>query len=110
MRTNEERIAAMHKKAGEMKRVRQLRRGLAVRGGALAVCLAAVIALALVLPGLAEGMTVNGHTAVMAASIISNNAAVGYIVVGIASFLLGIAFTVFCVSLQKWKRDGGGRS
>ena len=33
MRTNEERIAAMHKKAGEMKRVRQLRRGLAVRGG-----------------------------------------------------------------------------
>ena len=83
MRTNEERIAAMHKKAGEMKRVRQLRRGLAVRGGALAVCLAAVIALALVLPGLAEGMTVSGHTAVMAASIISNNAVVGYIVVGI---------------------------
>ena len=110
MLTNEQRIAAMHEKAEVLRRERQRRRILSVQAASLAVCLAVVAALAAVIPGLTENAMLNSGQTGMAASIFSDNAFLGYIVVGVAAFLLGIAFTVFCVSLKKWKDGGGGKS
>lgn len=41
----------------------------------------------------------------MNASIFSTNSALGFIVIGVIAFLLGVALTVFCFRLKDWEDD-----
>ena len=103
MRTNEERIAALHERVHEMeieKRKRRVREA-GVSGTVLGII--AVFAFAFLMPG----MMANIHPLVIAknlnASIFSNSSILGFLVIGIVAFLLGITVTVFCFRLKKWE-------
>ena len=54
MRTNEERIAAMHKRAAELEKEKRQRRVLIIQAVSAAACFAAVIALAFFMPGFSQ--------------------------------------------------------
>ncbi len=113
MRSNEERLAALHARAAELKSEKRTRRVAALQAVSACLCLAAVIALALAMPGLATSVTAETAETVMRASLFAGSSALGYIVVGVVAFLLGAAGTVFCFRLKKWRADkdkGDGRS
>lgn len=104
MRTNDERLAALHKRAGEIKKENRSRRVRLIQYASCAACFLLVITLALWIP-VTEGTLIPSGTGSMSASIFSGSGYLGYIVIGIVAFLLGCAVTVFCFRLRKWQKD-----
>lgn len=104
MRTNSERLAAMHKRAGEIEN--EKRRG-RVRLASFASCVAGlllIIAFSLRMPE-TSGTLAPGGAGSMSASIFSDSGCLGFIVIGIVAFLLGSAVTVFCFRMKEWRRN-----
>lgn len=103
MRTNEERIEAMHSRAQQItwERRRKTSRVLSISG--VAACLAFVICMSAWLPG---GLSPS-HTGTpqnnMYTSAFGESTALGYIVIEITAFLLGAFVTIFCYRLKKWR-------
>ena len=105
MRTNEERIAAMHKRAAELEKEKRQRKVRIIQALSAAACFAAVILLAVFMPGFSQSLGSGNSQGGMSASIFSESSALGYIVIGVLAFLLGTAVTVFCFRLKKWQKD-----
>ena len=107
MRTNEERIAAMHERAGELNRERRMRRVRILQAGSAAAAFAFVILLAVLVSGTAPAGadSAAGAAAGLHASIFAGNGMIGYIVTAIIAFMLGAAVTVLCIRLRKWQRE-----
>lgn len=105
MRTDEERIKAMHKRAAQLSRQKRTNKVKLLQAAGAVVSFAAAIMLAIFVPQFTETDTVNpaGQTGGMSASIFGNSTALGYIVIAIIAFLLGIAVTMFCFRLRKWQ-------
>lgn len=101
MRSTDERIAAMHTRAAEIKREQIKRRNTIIGTVSVLACFAVVIGIALAFPSLMAGVTPTVENDSMIASIFSGNGYLGYIVIGTLAFLLGAAVTVFCVRLQR---------
>ena len=101
MRTNEERIAAMHVRANEIKKEDGVRRNRIIEVSSIAAGIVLVILLAVAMPGYAGLLTPEATTDAMSASIFSESSALAYIVIGALSFLLGITATLFAFRLKK---------
>lgn len=109
MRTNEERIAALHGRALQLKRERKNQQFAVICAVSGAVCLGVLIGLAAMMPGVSDSrFTVEASNA-MNASIFSGSSSLVYIVISILAFLLGITVTVFCFRMKKWldEKDRG---
>ena len=102
MRTNEERITALHERAGKLSRERRRRQFAAVCAASAAVCIGLLIGLACLIPKTVENPTVEYAKNSLNASIFSGSNMLGFIVIVILAFLLGITVTVFCFRLKKW--------
>ena len=107
MRTNEERIAALHARAAELEQEKREQRVRILQAVSVTVCFAAVILLALLMPGFSQTFGPGNSQGSMRASIFSESSALGYVVIGILAFLLGAAVTIFCFRLKKWQKDKG---
>ena len=105
MRSNEERIAAMHRRASELKIEQRRRKILIIQAVSTAACLAIVVVAAVFLSGLVERMGPSGSFSGMNASVFSDNPALGLIIIGILAFLLGISVTIFCFRLRRWQEE-----
>lgn len=109
MRTNEEMLSAVHGRASEMRRARSRRRTVLMGGGAAACAVALIALMALAMPSLQDSLVPGSDGAAMQASILADSGALGYAVVGIVAFLLGVAVTVFCVLLRKQGDSAEGK-
>ena len=105
MRTNEERIAAMHARARELEKERRSRRVIAAGAVGSVLSFAAVIVLALLMPGMMEKVLPMSEAEGLSASIFAGSSILGFLVIGIVAFLLGISVTVFCYRLKKWQEE-----
>lgn len=95
MRTNEERAGLVHKRAAEIKRERQKKKQRALDMSFIAACLILVVGIGSFMPGLAAGIPGGEvHHASGAASLVGSHAALGYILMGLMAFLLGVFVTV----------------
>lgn len=102
MRTNEERAGLVHKRAAEIKRERQKKKQRALDMSCIAACLILVIGLGLFMPELAAGIPSGEvHHAFGAASLVGSHAALGYILMGLMAFLLGVFVTVLLYRLHR---------
>ncbi len=101
MRTAEERINAMHLRAAEINKERTQRKVNIFSSVAVIAGFAAVVLLGVMMPGLSDQVAINGVYDGYNASIFSGSSALSFIVIGILSFLLGAAVTVFCYRLRK---------
>ena len=104
MRTTAERLAAAKRRARELERERQRRRVRGILCAGTAACFVVIVSLALVMPGITEGFSDTALGGGMAASIFSGRS-LGYLVVGLLAFVLGVCVTVLCVRLRGHEGD-----
>ena len=106
MRSPEERVAEAKRRiaAGEQEnRRRRDRRTVAL---AVAACLALRVGASLAMPGIAARIQINDYAVFeTAAGIFRSSAALGYIVIGLFAFLLGVCVTVLCFRLRQMHRE-----
>ena len=102
MRTNEERIAAMHSRAAELKKTQRARKVRVMQITGSFVAVAATVMLAIFMPHISdfESDPYAGPTG----SVFADSGALGYIVIAIIAFLLGVALTMFCIRLSEWQQ------
>ena len=106
MRSHEERVAEVKQKIAARERENRLRRGRIAIAVAAAACLALIVGASLAMPGIAVRLQSGNHSGLeTAASIFHDGAALGYIVIGLLAFLLGVCVTVLCFRLRQMNRE-----
>ena len=97
MRSHEERFAETKRRIAARQRKEQRRRGTIAMFSATAACLVLIV-----VAGIRPGDYAGYETA---ASMYGGGAALGYIVIGLLSFLLGVCVTVLCFRLRQMNRE-----
>ena len=105
MRTNEERIAAMHTRAYEMEKKKRIVKSRMIGGIACAASVVILAVLAVILPQVDTAAPMQGTVPGMNASLFSVNDGVSYLVIAVIAFLLGGAVTILCYRLKKWQDE-----
>ena len=73
---------------------------------AVAACLVLLIGASLAMPGIAASIQTGDYSGFeTAASIFHSGAALGYIVIGLLAFLLGVCVTVLCFRLRQMNHE-----
>ena len=91
MRSHEERVAETKRRIAKIEREKRLRRNTITMASAVAACLALLIGASLAMPGIAANIQTGDYSGFeTAASIFHGGAALGYIVIGLLAFLLGV--------------------
>ena len=108
MRSHEERVAETKRRIAKMEREKRLRRNTITMASAVAACLALLIGASLAMPGIVARIQTGDYSGFeTAASIFHGGAALGYIVIGLLAFLLGVCVTVLCFRLRQMNREDG---
>ena len=101
MRSDEERIAELHKKAGRLRAERARRRFRAAAAASGAVCAALLAALVLSVSASGPAVPPAALQESGMASIFTSGGALGCVVVAVGAFVLGVLFTLLCARLKK---------
>ena len=89
-----------------MEREKRRRRNTVTMASAVAACLALLIGASLAMPGIASRIQTGDYSGFeTTASMYGGGAALGYIVIGLLAFLLGICVTVLCFRLRQMNRE-----
>ena len=108
MRSHEERVVETKRRIAAMERKKRLRRNTVAMASTVAACLVLLIGASLAMPGIAESIQTGDYSGFeTAASIFHGGAALGYIVIGLLAFLLGVCVTVLCFRLRQMSREDG---
>ena len=106
MRSHEERVAETKRRIAKMEREKQRRRNTITMASAVAACFALLIGASLAMPGIAAHIQTGDYSGFeTTASIYGGGAALGYIVIGLLAFLLGVCVTVLCFRLRQMNRE-----
>ena len=106
MRSHEERVAETKRRIAKIKQEKRRRRNTVTMASAVAACLALLIGASLAMPSIAANIQTGDYSGFeTAASIFHGGAALGYIVIGLLAFLLGVCVTVLCFRLRQMNRE-----
>ena len=106
MRSHEERVAETKRRIAQIEREKRLRRNTITMASAVAACLVLLIGASLAMPGMAAKIQTGDYSGFeTAASMYGGGAALGYIVIGLLAFLLGVCVTVLCFRLRQMSRE-----
>ena len=106
MRSHEERVAEAKRRIAGRERTIRLRRSRFLTAAAAAACLALIVGCALAMPDTAARLRPDGMAGFeTAASMYGSGSALGYIVIGILAFLLGVCVTILCFRLRRMDRE-----
>ena len=106
MRSHEERVAETKRRIAKIEREKRRRRNTFTMASAVAACLALLIGASLAMPGIAASIQTGNYSGFeTTASIFHGGAALGYIVIGLLAFLLGVCVTVLCFRLRQMNRE-----
>ena len=108
MRSHEERVAEAKRRIAKMEREKRRRRNTITMVSAVAACLVLLIGASFAMPGIAASIQTGDYAGFeTAASIFHGGAALGYIVIGLLAFLLGVCVTVLCFRIRQLSREDG---
>ena len=102
MLSHEERIAEVKRRTAEKERQKRLRRRWISAVSGVAACLG----ISLSMPGIVEQIepgTFSGFET--AATMLGGSAALGYIVIGLLAFVLGVCVTILCFRVRLLNRE-----
>ena len=106
MRSHEERITEAKRRIAKIEREKRLRRNTITMASAVAACLALLVGASLAMPGITANIQTGDYSGFeTAASIFHGSAALGYIVIGLLAFLLGVCVTVLCFRIRQLSRE-----
>ena len=106
MLNHEERIAEVKRRIAEKERQKRRRRRRIAAVSAVAACLAVIVGVSLSMPGIVERIdlgTFSGFETV--ATMLGGSAALGYIVIGLLAFVLGVCVTILCFRVRLLNRE-----
>jgi len=104
MRDTEERMAQMKRRVDALEKNRRRR----IAAASAAACLLVVLGVSLAMPAWVERMPAAARPNGTAASLFAGNSALGYLVIGILAFLLGVSVTILCFRLAMHSRSERG--
>ena len=108
MRSHEERVTEAKRRIAAREHTDRRRRDRRTAALAAAACLALLVGASLAMPGIAARIQTGDYSGFeTAASIFHGGAALGYIVIGLLAFLLGVCVTVLCFRLRQMNREDG---
>ena len=107
MRSHEERVAETKRRIAQIEREKRLRRNTITMASAVAACLTLLIGASLAMPGIAASIQTGDYSGFETAASMYGGAALGYIVIGLLAFLLGVCVTVLCFRLRQMSREDG---
>ena len=106
MRSHEERFAETKRRIAASQRKKRLRRSKITMFSAAAACLVLIVGMSFAMPGMVAGIRPGDYAGYeTAASMYGGGAALGYIVIGLLSFVLGVCVTVLCFRLRQMNRE-----
>ena len=106
MRTDKERSRLIAERTSEIRRARARRRRILTDAASVAACVVFIVLLGFFLPGTITGETkADAGTVSGAASLVSGDGRLGYVFMGILSFLLGVCVTVILYRLRERNRE-----
>ena len=100
MRSNEERIAEVKRRIAEKEYKKRLRREWAAAVCCVAACLAVIAGVSLSMPDIVSRIEIE-----TTATILGGSFALGYIVVGLLAFVLGVCVTVLCFRIRRLNEE-----
>lgn len=105
MRSTEERAAAVRRRVAQIERRKRQRRNRIAALSSVAACLAVVVGVSFVMPGISEKLTAGDYAGYeTAASIFGGSAAAGYVIIGLFAFVLGVCVTILCFRLKVFRK------
>ena len=106
MRSHEERVAETKRRIAKIEREKRLRRNTIAMASAVAACLVLLVGVSLAMPSIAASIQTGDYSGFeTTASIYGGGAALGYIVIGLLAFLLGVCVTILCFRLRQMNRE-----
>ena len=97
MRSNEERIAEVKRRIAEKEYKKRLRREWSAAVCCVAACLAVIAGVSLSMPDIVSRIEMGTSSGFeTAATMFGGSAALGYIVIGLLAFVLGVCVTILC--------------
>lgn len=102
MRTTDERIAELNRRMGNEKQKKKRLRYRVTVLSSFAACFVLLIGVSIFMPGLNASFVQSGyHYAGPAASVFYEGGALGYVLIALFSFILGVCFTILCYLLRR---------
>ena len=106
MRSHEERFAETKRRIAARQRREQRRRSTIPTHSAATACLVLIVSESFAMPGMVAGVRPDDFAGYeTAASMYGGGAALGYIVIGLLSFLLGVCVTVLCFRIRQLNKE-----
>ena len=106
MLKNEERIAEVKRRIGEKERQQRLRHRRIVSAFCIAACLAVIAGVSFVMPGIVEQITPGTSSGFeTAATILGGGTTLGYMVIGLLAFILGVCVTILCFRIRQLDKE-----
>ena len=107
MRSHEKRVAETKRRIAKIEREKRLRRNKITMASAVAACLVLLIGASLAMPGIAASIRTGDYSGFETAASMYGGGALGYIVIELLAFLLGVCVTVLCFRLRQMNREDG---
>lgn len=106
MRSHEERIAEVKRRMAEKERQKRLRRGRIAAVSGVAACLAVIVGVSLSMPDIVNQIALGTSSGFdTAATILGGSTALGYIVIGLLAFVLGVCVTILCFRIRLLNKE-----
>ena len=106
MLKNEERIAEVKRRIEEKERRQRLRYRQIVSAFCIAACLAVIVGFSFVMPGIVGQITPGTSSGFeTAATILGGGTALGYMVIGLLAFILGVCVTILCFRIRQLNKE-----
>lgn len=102
MRTNEQRLAALHARGAQLQKARRDRRVLLLSAVGTAVCLGAALLPVLLAPDFPGETGLRSAGNAISASLFAESPVLYTLAIVIVAFLLGVTATLFCLRLRAW--------
>ena len=101
MRSHEERIAEVKRRIAEKEHRKRLRQGRIAAVFGVAACLAVIVGVSFSLPDMVNQMKFGTSSRFeTAATMLGGSAVLGYIVIGLLAFILGVCVTIVCFRIR----------
>ena len=107
MRSHEERVAEAKRRIAQIEQKKRRRRNTVTMVSAVAACLVLLVGTSFVMPGIAANIQTGDYSGFETAASMYSGAALGYFVIGLLAFLLGVCVNVLCFWLRQMNREDG---
>ena len=106
MLSHEERIAEVKRRIAAKEHQKRLQRGRITAVSCVAACLAVIVGFSLSMRGIVDQIELGTSSGFeTAATMFGGSAALGYIVIGLLAFVLGVCVTILCFRIRLLNKE-----